>query len=299
MGFLETFWEGNVAKAFNDIDIKKDVTKIVEDTGNTIEAAVKTPIHVTEAVVTNVWETGESLANGDFEGAGQNFIQIGTEPLDRSEVGLSETAHAAGTDLADVGMVAGGIASTIAYGDPTSGMSIGSQIGKLGDKYSHEGEITIDDLGEATATSIGAYYGGSQGATMARVLYNTVSDGNLTEDEILNLGKQYAESEGYGQYISTGASLFQSVRDGELTEDQAMNLGMQYAHSQGYGDYAQVAESVAHGDLNYNQVADMGMQYAHSQDYGDFQPNESGFSVNYEETFTDNDLSEVDNYLDC
>jgi hypothetical protein len=279
------------------------VTEAVEDTANTVsntvEAAATTHVSVVQSVATNVWEIGESVVNGDIEGAGQNLVELHTEPIHESVIGASETANAAGTDLQTVGTVAGGVVSTIYTGDPTTGMAIGSQVGKLGDKYANEGEITVDDVGKATATAVGAYYGGSQGAEMGQTLYQTVSDGNITEDEVLNVAKQYAESEGYGQYVPMGESLFQSVRDGELTEDEAMQLGMQYANSQGYGDYTQVAQAFANGELNSEQLTEIGIQYANSQGYGDFQTYELNVPITCEETFHNYDREAVDSNLDC
>ncbi|MFN9172944.1 MAG: hypothetical protein ACK58N_00070, partial [Synechocystis sp.] len=235
-----------------------EVTKAVEDTantvGNTVEAAATTHVNVAESIATNVWETGKSAVNGDIEGVGQNVVELHTEPLHESVIGTSETANAAGTDLQTVGMVAGGVVSTIYTGDPTTGMAVGGQVGKLGDKYANEGEITVDDVGEAAATSVGTYYGGSQGGVMGKTLYQSISDGNLTEDEAVNLGTQYANHQGYGQYVPMAESLFQSVRDGELTEDEAMNLGTQVAQSQGYGDQIEIAKALANGELTEEQV---------------------------------------------
>ena len=168
---------------------------------NTVEAAMKTPINMTDAVVRNTEEAGKSLLDGDIEGVVTNVVEGFTEPLHEGVVGAATTADAAGTDLGTVGTAIGAAASTFYTGDPTYGAMIGRKVGDLADKYVNEGEITPDDAGRFAAGAVGGYVGGFQGAEIVDKIYAVGSDGHLSADDLIKSGKEVADFQEYYQDI--------------------------------------------------------------------------------------------------
>ena len=178
--------------------LTENISEVAEELGvhstiiNTVEAAIKTPMDMAGAGVSNMEEAGKSLLDGDIKGFGKNVVESHTEAWHEGVVGAANTADAAGTDLETVGTVVGGVVSTLVYGDPSSGAMIGRQVGNLADEYVTEGEITINDVGRVAAGAVGGYVGGFQGAEIADKIYDVGSDGHLSPDDLIKLGKEVA-----------------------------------------------------------------------------------------------------------
>jgi hypothetical protein len=269
---LVEVWTEPVGEVLNGVsNLSTNVSGIAEELGvpstitDTFEEAMKTPVNMADAVVTNTEEAVKAGLDGDIEGVVENVVEGHTETLHEGVVGAANTADAAGTDLGTVGTAIGGFISTGMYGDPTTGMAFGRKVGDFADKYANEGEITVDDAVRGTVGGAGSYLGGSSGAELADKIYEVSSDGHLSADDFIKLGQEVDNSQGYDQYIPNTNPLKYS------SEDPSVYPPTNNQSPQSVPDYSSVNDSppfVSELPLQYEPI---GQAPKTNTEYGNFE----------------------------